>query len=95
MIQLVSMLLLLSIISGLLTESCKKYYKQEKKSYNGNIVALANAILVGGIGSLIYMAAFSTFVWYFIPIAILYIWMGSMIGFDKISQTLHLGGSIK
>lgn len=92
MIQLVNMLFFLSLISCLLTESCKKVYKQENKEYNGNIVALANAILVGGIGSVVYMAAVSAFVWYFIPVAIGYVWIGSMIGYDKITQTLHLGG---
>ena len=92
MIQLVSMLFFLSLISCLFTESCKKVYKQENKEYNSNIVALANAVLVGGLGSILYMVAVSAFVWYFIPVAIAYVWVGSMIGYDKITQTLQLGG---
>lgn len=93
MIELISMLFFLAAISCLFTESCKRIYKQEGKNYNNNIVALANAILVGGLGSFIYMVAVSAFVWYFIPVAIAYVWVGSMIGYDKITQTLHLGGS--
>lgn len=92
---LIGMLVLLSLISGLFTQCCKVYYKQEGKEYNANLVAFANAVLVGGAGSAIYMVAVSAFTWYLIPVAIVLVWMGSMIGYDKVIQTLKLAGGNK
>lgn len=79
-------------ISGLLTEGIKAWYKNNKKEYSVNLIALIDAFAVGGIGTAIaYVLMGITFTLsniLCIVIMIAAVWLGSMIGYDKIIQTI-------
>ena len=79
-------------ISICLTEAIKKFYENCGKTPSANIIALIDAIIIGGAGTS------SAYLFLGIPfittniIAIIgmvvCVWMGSMIGYDKIKQLL-------
>lgn len=79
-------------ISGLLTEGIKNWYKNANKKYSANLIALIDAIVVGGIGtSIAYVLmgiAFTLPNILCIVTMIAAIWLGSMIGYDKIIQLI-------
>lgn len=78
-----------SMLSSLLTEALKKTYR----NISSNVIALVNAAAVGCLGT------FSHYILADIPLtpknilcAILMsicIWVGSMVGYDKVMQTLR------
>lgn len=81
-----------SVLSSLLTEALKK-----SLTISSNIIALIDAVIVGGVGC---------FVYYFLtgvqitPINAIYavlmalcVWLGSMVGYDKVMQTLKQIGA--
>lgn len=81
-----------ALVSGLLTEAIKKAYANAKKDYSANVIALINAVVVGGGGTAV------TYMLVGIPwtvnniiclvLMILCVWIGSMIGYDKIIQLI-------
>ena len=92
-LQIFTMLVIIfSITTGLLTEAIKKFYSNAEKKYSSNLIALICALIVGGGGSV------AAYIFLSIPftlvsitaliIMIIIVWIGAMIGFDKITQLL-------
>lgn len=79
-------------ISGLLTEGIKTWCKNANKNCSANLVALIDSIVVGGVGTAVTYAlmgiAFNLQNILCIGIMIAAVWLGSMIGYDKIIQTI-------
>lgn len=79
-----------SAVNALLTEAIKKAYENEKKEYSANVVALADAFIVGGLGTAaVYMLM--GLPWTVnniicLVIMIVAVWIASMIGYDKVLQ---------
>lgn len=88
----ISLLTLGSGLCGLVTEAIKTAYKNAGKEYSANIIALVDALIVGGVGtSAAYMLLGIPWTVNNIICLVLMcivIWLGAMIGFDKIIQTI-------
>lgn len=84
--------------SGLLTEAIKKAYQNAGKEYSSNVIALINAVIVGGFGSagayMILGIPFNVNNTICLALMIVLVWIGSMIGYDKIIQLFAQLGSI-
>ena len=78
-----------SLVSSLITEAIKKAYM----NVSSNIIALIDAVVVGVIGTVFaYILMGITFnlpniICIFIMAVC--IWIGSMVGFDKVKQTIN------
>lgn len=85
-------------VSSLLTEAIKKAYNNAEKEHSANVIALINAVVVGGIGTaVVYMLR--GIPWTInniicLILMILVVWIGSMIGYDKIIQLLKQIGTV-
>ena len=79
-----------AMVNALLTEAIKKMYENDKKEYSANVVALADAIIVGGLGTAaVYMLL--GIPWTVNNVICLLImtvavWVASMVGYDKVLQ---------
>lgn len=77
-----------SLVSSLMTEAIKKSFE----SVSTNIIALADSILIGGIGTVFaYILIGIPFTLANVICIILMavcIWIGSMVGYDKVMQTI-------
>ena len=77
-------------LSGLLTEAVKKAYENAGKQYSANVIALIDALVVGGLGTAMsYMLLGIPWTVNNIICLILMavvVWVGSMIGYDKVIQ---------
>lgn len=78
-----------SLFASLLTQATKKAFP----NISSNILALVNAVIVGIVGMVCVYVVMNI---PFTPVNIIYIalmaaciWMGSMLGYDKIVQTLE------
>lgn len=88
----VTILTIGAMLSGLLTEAIKKAYSNEKKDYSANVIALINAVVVGGGGTAV------TYMLLNVPwevnniicmaLMVVCVWIGSMVGYDKIIQLI-------
>lgn len=88
----ISLFTLGATASSLLTEVVKKWYENAHKEYSANVVALIDAVVVGGLGTA------ASYMLLDIPwtinniicllLMIVVIWMGSMLGYDKVIQLL-------
>ncbi len=82
-----------SMVAGLLTEAIKKMYENAGKEYSSNVIALVDAIVVGGLGTAIaYMLmgvdwTVNNIICIFLMVVC--VWMGAMLGYDKIIQLLN------
>lgn len=87
-----------SSVSGLLTQAIKQVYLNAKKPYSANIIALIDSIVVGGGGTACsYILLGKQWDLNNIVCLILMcfiVWIGCMIGFDKVSQTIAQINSI-
>ena len=79
-------------VSGLLTQAIKKFAENAKIQYSSNVIALLNAIAVGGAGTAFAYAllaipftASNLVCW---ALMIVCIWIGSMVGYDKVIQLI-------
>ena len=81
-----------ALVSGLLTEAIKKAYANSKKDYSANVIALINAVVVGGGGKAVtyILLGVSWEVNNIICMALMVVcvWIGSMVGYDKIIQLI-------
>lgn len=79
-----------AMLNALLTEAIKKAYENEGKEYSPNVVALADALIIGGAGTAaVYMLM--DIPWTVnniicLLIMIVAVWIASMIGYDKVLQ---------
>lgn len=82
-----------SLVSALFTEGIKKAYTNAGKKYSANILALINAIVVGCGGTAIaYLFLGIAFTATNIVCLILMgavVWIGSMVGYDKVKQLIE------
>ena len=89
----ISLFTLGSAVSALLTEAIKRAYQNANMKYSPNIVALVNAMVVGGFGTAVANMLLG------IPMTtnnilcmflmVIVVWMASMIGYDKVIQLLN------
>ena len=88
----ISVLTLGAGVTALLTEAIKKAYENAGKEYSSNIIALIDAIVVGGGGvAVTYMLMDIPWTVNNIICLVLMtiaVWIGSMIGFDKVIQLI-------
>lgn len=88
-----------SSISALLTEAVKKAYDNIGKGYSANILALINAVVVGCGGTavtyLLLGIAFTATNLVCLFLMGIVVWVGSMIGYDKVKQLLEQLSVIK
>lgn len=79
-------------VTSLLTEAIKKAYENAHKDYSANLIALADAIVVGMGGTAVsYMLLGIPWTVNNIICLVLMgvcVWIGSMIGYDKIVQLI-------
>lgn len=87
-----------SLLCGLITEAIKNAYKNADKPYSANVIALVDAVVVGGLGTATaYMLlGIPWTVNNIICLALMcvVIWLGAMVGFDKVLQTIGQIGNI-
>ena len=81
-----------SMLCGVITEAIKNAYKNADKPYSANVIALVDALVVGGLGTATaYMLMGIPWTVNNIICLVLMcvvIWLGAMVGFDKILQTI-------
>ena len=88
-----------SAVSGLFTEAIKKWFSNAGKNYSANLIALVNALVIGCGGTAIaYVLLGIAFTLSNILCLVLMsaiVWIGSMIGYDKVIQLLTQIGDMK
>lgn len=80
-----------STLSTLLTEAVKKFCEEAKLNYSSNILALVDSVIIGGGGTAVVYALTGA-PWNTANIVSLIlmtfaVWLGCMVGFDKVIQT--------
>ena len=87
----IAMLTIESVAAGALTQTVKQFYINAGKKYNANVIALVNAIVLGGLLTagiyLIKDIPFNTDTIIELMALCVLNWIGSMVGYDKILQT--------
>lgn len=82
-----------SAVTSLLTEAIKKWCENAHKEYSANVLALINAIVVGLVGTIIaYLLMGIPFTLNNVICMVLMtfsVWIGSMIGYDKVIQLIQ------
>ena len=81
------------LITMLLTQSIKQFYYNRNSEASPNIIALINALVVGG-GGTAFMYMLMDIAWTVNNILcliamIFFVWMGSMLGYSKILETFQ------
>ena len=80
------------VVSAALTEGIKVWRKNAGKNYSANFIALINSLIVGGVGTaIIYVLMGIPFIATNIICIFLMIdvvWLGSMLGYDKVMQLI-------
>jgi hypothetical protein len=81
-----------SVVTSLCTEAVKKICDAFNAAYASNLIALAAAVFIGGVGTLIYYVfngiEFSTTNHICIYLMMAANWLGSMVGYDKVKQLI-------
>lgn len=80
-------------VCALLTEALKKAFESAQKQLSNNLLALIDAVVVGGIGTAIAYTLMGI-EWSVnniicLALMVVSIWVGSMIGYDKVKQLLE------
>ena len=79
-------------IAALLTEAVKKFYSNAGKEYSPNVIAFVDAVVIGAGGTaVVYMLMNIPWTVNNIICLVLMavcVWIGSMIGYDKVVQLL-------
>lgn len=79
-----------ALAAGLLTEAVKKAYKNAGVNYSANKIALINAAIIGGFGTassyVLLNIAWTIQNIVCLILMVVLIWIGAMIGYDKIIQ---------
>lgn len=88
----ICLLAILATVTSLITEGVKKTLTALNAKYASNIVVLLVSIFVGGVGTLLfyiwkgYDMNINSAIW--ILLMTVANWLGSMIGYDKVIQTI-------
>ena len=86
-------------VASLLTEAIKNAFSNAGKNCSPNMIALINSVIVGGLGTVLsYILIgipFTVNNIICIPLMMLCIWIGSMVGYDKIIQLVQQIGSTR
>lgn len=88
-----SLLLILSIAVSLFTEAVKKFLDEANKKYSSNMVVLVLSIIVGAGGTAIMYLFFG--IAFTIPnivcigLMAIAVWVGAMVGYDKVMQLIE------
>lgn len=94
-----TLLVILAVVVSLLTQAVKKFLDDAKKSYSSNVVVLVISIIVGlGGTALVYVFMGITFTPPNIVCMVLMavaVWVGAMIGYDKVLQTIEQFKNLK
>lgn len=82
-----------SALCALLTEAVKKAFENAKKDASPNVLALIDAVVVGGLGTAVAYILMDIN-WtanniICLILMIVCIWMGAMLGFDKVKQLIQ------
>ena len=88
----ITLLVALCAVSGLLTEAIKKWFENKQKNPSANLIAVIDALVVGGGGMV------AAYIWLSIPFVlsniitiaamIFLVAIGSMVGYDKVIQLI-------
>ena len=88
-----TLLAIFAVAVSLLTEAVKKFLDNAKKDYSSNVVVLIVSLIVGAGGTaLIYVflgIAFTTPNILCIGLMALAVWVGAMVGYDRVLQTIE------
>lgn len=94
-----TLLVVLSVAVSLLTEAVKKFFEGSKFNYSSNMVVLILSIVVGiGGTAMVYVSLGMPFTSPNILCMILMavaVWVGSMLGYDKVLQMVEQFKGIK
>ena len=78
-------------LSSLLTEAVKKFCEGAKLNYSSNILALVDSVIIGGGGTAVVYALtgapWNTVNIVSLILMVFAVWLGCMVGFDKVIQT--------
>lgn len=78
-------------LSSLLTEAVKKFCEEAKLNYSSNILALVDSVIIGGGGTAVVYALtgapWNTVNIVSLILMVFAVWLGCMVGFDKVIQT--------
>lgn len=82
-----------ALMTVLLTQAIKQFYYNRGAQASPNIIALINALVVGGLGTA-FAYMLMDIPWILNNILcliamIVFVWMGSMLGYSKILQTIQ------
>lgn len=89
----ISMFTFGSLVCSLITEAVKKAFQNAGKEASANIIALVDAVVVGGFGTAVaYMLM--NIPWSInniicLLLMVVAVWIGAMIGYDKVIQTIE------
>lgn len=86
------LLTILSTLTSLCTEGVKALLDSWQLKYATNIVVLIVAVIVGGLGTIIFYIL-NNYAWtamniVCIPLMMLANWLGAMLGYDKVKQAI-------
>ena len=86
------LLIMVSVLAGWFTEGIKKLLQERNKSYRANILAGACAtvtsVLVGTAYIVLTETVINSQMAVYLIALVLLSWLGSMVGYDKIIQTI-------
>ena len=88
----ISLFVACAAMTGLLTQAIKQFYYNRNSDASPNVIALANAFIIGGLGTA-FAYMLMGIPWTVNNILcliamIILVWMGSMIGYAKIIETI-------
>ena len=94
-----TLLVVLAVAVSLITEAVKKLLDNTKVKYSSNVVVLIVSLIVGIVGTILtYMflgIAFTLSNIICILLMAVAVWVGSMIGYDKVLQMIEQINTIK
>ena len=87
-----ALLTILSIVTSLLTQGMKAFLDSLKVTYASNVLVLAVAIVVGGVGTAVFYM-WNDIAWTTLNIICIFLmicanWLGAMLGYDKVIQAI-------
>lgn len=89
----ITLFIILAAVSSIFTEAIKKFCINRGGEAKPNIIAFLCALVIGGGGTVaaftIYEMAFTLNSIIFAIVMVFFIWIGSMIGYDKVKQTIE------